>query len=81
MDYETARRFLEEMDRGRYGTSLEDRASALAMVLAGAVAGTKAALEPSFPPGTFELERESCEFHYGSTTCPCAETKALQARR
>lgn len=40
--YETAESFIRNLDAGKVGTTLEDRAAALAVVLAGAVAGAKA---------------------------------------
>jgi hypothetical protein len=62
--YETAIAFINRLDRGDLGQSVEDRASALAMVLAGALAAT--------PPVDDDRIRrharsiiETCEHAYG----------------
>lgn len=41
--YEIAESFIRDLDAGKVGTTLEDRAAALAVILAGAAAGARAA--------------------------------------
>lgn len=43
MHHETARRFIDDLDQGKYGTTPEDRASALTVLLMAAAAGARAA--------------------------------------
>jgi hypothetical protein len=49
--YETALQFFHQLDAGKLGTTIEDQAGALTVVLAGAVAGDRAAREEEIRAG------------------------------